>query len=90
MELATAVRRVFLVRQEISNIESMHQNVSVNMSLNASVMSSYSQSPGKDERAEAMREVSNRIEGLNAILKRTGEVVANQGDLINRIDQNLS
>jgi hypothetical protein len=60
------------------------------MSLNASVMSSYSQSPGKDERAEAMREVSNRIEGLNAILKRTGEVVANQGDLVNRIDQNIS
>ena len=50
--------------------------------LNSSFMSSHSQSPSQaedEERNRAIRDVSAKIEGLNAILKRTGDVVAQQG-----------
>jgi hypothetical protein len=34
--------------------------------------------------------VSAQIEALNSILRRMGDIVASQGDLINRIDENLN
>jgi len=43
-----------------------------------------------NERNDAIKEVSNRIEGLNAILRRMADVVAEQGDIVNRIDENIS
>lgn len=33
-----------------------------------------------------MKEVSKKIESLNEILRRMGDVVTFQGDIINRID----
>ena len=38
------------------------------------------------ERSFAIQEVTAKVENLNAIMRRMGDVVANQGDLIDRID----
>ena len=38
------------------------------------------------ERSQAVREVTARVENLNAILRRMGDVAAQQGQLLDRID----
>lgn len=40
----------------------------------------------ENDRNIAIKEVSAKIENLNIILRRMGDVVATQGDLVNRID----
>ena len=40
----------------------------------------------ENDRNIAIQEVSAKIENLNIILRRMGDVVATQGDLVNRID----
>jgi t-SNARE complex subunit (syntaxin) len=42
------------------------------------------------DRGESIKEVSSQIEGLNSILRKMGDLVAMQGDLLNRIDENLT
>ena len=37
-----------------------------------------------------MQELSTRIDSLNNILRRMGDVVASQGELVNRIDENIT
>lgn len=40
----------------------------------------------ENDRNVAIKEVAAKIENLNMILRRMGDVVADQGDLVNRID----
>ena len=42
------------------------------------------------ERGDSIKEVSGQIEALNSILRKMGDIVASQGELVNRIDENLS
>ena len=39
-----------------------------------------------NERNDAIKEISRKIDSLNSILRKMGDVIALQGDIMNRID----
>lgn len=41
------------------------------------------------DRGQSIKEVGRQIEGLQNLLRKMGDIVAQQGDLLNRIDENM-
>lgn len=42
-----------------------------------------------NDRGQSIKEVGRQIEGLKNLLRKMGDIVAQQGDLLNRIDENM-